>query len=69
MCVFVVPLSIRWLEGFGGLFYSIVFLEHLKFQLRVVGGAVVLGKLPVPGRPVNLDYRRSRASALAAGAG
>ena len=29
----------------------------------------MLGKLPVPGRPVNLDNRRARASALAGGAG
>ena len=25
------------------------------------GGAMVLGKLPVPGRPTNLDYGRARA--------
>ena len=25
------------------------------------GGANVLGKLPVPGRPINLDYSRARA--------
>ena len=25
------------------------------------GGAKVLGNLPVPGRPTNLDYRRARA--------
>ena len=25
------------------------------------GGAKVLGKLPVPGRPIDLDYGRSRA--------
>ena len=25
------------------------------------GGAMVLGKLPVPGRPTNLDWRRARA--------
>ena len=30
---------------------------------------MVLGKLPVPGRPANLDYSRARASALAEGAG
>ena len=24
------------------------------------GGAMVLGKLPVPGRPTNLDYSRAR---------
>ena len=30
---------------------------------------MVLGKLPVPVRPANLDYSRARASALAVGAG
>ena len=30
---------------------------------------MVLGKLPVPGRPTNLDDSRARAIALAAGAG
>ena len=25
------------------------------------GGAKVLGKLPVPGRPINLDYSRAKA--------
>ena len=30
---------------------------------------MVLGKLPVPGRPANLDYSRTRASALAVCAG
>ena len=25
------------------------------------GGAMVLGKLPVPGQPTNLDYTRTRA--------
>ena len=30
---------------------------------------MVLSKLPVPGRPANLDYSRARASALAVGAG
>ena len=33
------------------------------------GGAMVLGKLLVPGRPTNLDYSRARPSALAEGAG
>ena len=31
------------------------------------GGAMVLGKLSVPGRPANLDYSRARVSALAVG--
>ena len=30
---------------------------------------MVLGKLPVPGRPTNLDYRRQGPTALAVGAG
>ena len=30
---------------------------------------MVLGKLPEPVRPSNLDYSRARASALAVGAG
>ena len=29
---------------------------------------MVLGKLPVPGRPTNLDYSMARATALAVGA-
>ena len=33
------------------------------------GDAMVLDKLPVPGRPANLDYSRARASALAVVAG
>ena len=28
---------------------------NFLFQKGVVGGAMVLGKLPVPGRPANLD--------------
>ena len=33
------------------------------------GGAMVLGKLSVPGRPTNLDNSRTRAYPLAEGAG
>ena len=33
------------------------------------GGAMVLGKLPVPGRPTNLDQRGQGLTALAVGAG
>ena len=33
------------------------------------GDAMVLGKLPVPERPANLDHGKARASALAVGAG
>ena len=41
-------------------------------QMRIVGvsgGAMVLGKLPVPGSPTNLDHIRARPTALAVGAG
>ena len=34
-----------------------------------VGGAMVLGKRPVPGRPANLDNSRATPIALAVGAG
>ena len=33
------------------------------------GGAMVLGKLPVPGHPTDLDNRRAGPTALAVGAG
>ena len=36
---------------------------------KKICGAMVLGKLPVPGRPANLDHSRSRASALAVDTG
>ena len=33
------------------------------------GGAMVLGKLPVPGRPTNLDHSRARACCACSGYG
>ena len=33
------------------------------------GGAMVLGKLPTPGRPTNLDYSRARAYCAWSGCG
>ena len=33
------------------------------------GGAMVLGKLPVPGRPTDLEHSREGLTALAVGAG
>ena len=33
------------------------------------GGAMVLGKLPVPGRPTNMDYSRARAYCACSGCG
>ena len=38
------------------------YLVNFALELRGwSGGAKVLGKLPVPGRPTNLDYSRARA--------
>ena len=34
-----------------------------------LGGAMVLGKLPVPGRPTNLDYSKARAYCVCSGCG
>ena len=38
-------------------------LHHIDFELYRgrSGGAMVLGKLPEPGRPTDLDYSRARA--------
>ena len=38
-------------------------------QWGVVGGVMVLGKLPVPGRPTYLDKRRARAYCTCNGCG
>ena len=35
----------------------------------VAGGAMVLGKLPVPGRPSNLSYSRARTYCACSGCG
>ena len=35
-------------------------VTRLRFLLGWSGGAMVLGKLPVPGRPTNLDLSRAR---------
>ena len=45
------------------IFYKL-YLHKSQSEKGVVGwsgGAMVLGKLPVPGRPTNLDYSRARA--------
>ena len=42
--------------------YIFIFLRHIyKGKRGWSGDAKVLGKLPVLGRPTNLDYRRARA--------
>ena len=49
---------------FSSLFFFFFFLSFfLLFRGRGwSGGAMVLGKLSVPGRPSNLNYSRARAS-------
>ena len=32
-----------------------------QYYREWLGGAMVMGKLPVPGRPTNLEYSRARA--------
>ena len=36
-------------------------MQSIQKQRGWLGGAKVLGKRPVPGRPTNLDYSRARA--------
>ena len=42
---------------------------HIAVKRGWSGGAMVLGKLPVPGLPTNLNYSRARPIVLAVGAG
>ena len=66
----------------NGMHALIKFLEYIPYGLGVMartrsgtygrgwsGGATVLGKLPVPGRPANLDEVGQGPIALAVGAG
>ena len=47
----------------------VFYLDWLRIAYRGwFGGAKVLGRLPVPGRPTNLNYSRARAYVLAVGA-
>ena len=44
--------------------WSAVVATVMRFCVQIFGwsgGAMVLGKLPVPGRPTDLDYSRARA--------
>ena len=43
-----------------GAFFSKAHSFRLHRLFGGSGGAMVLGKLPVPGRPTNLDYSRAR---------
>ena len=44
----------------SGLLWTTLFIySHDKVGLS--GGAMALGKLPMPGRPTNLDWNRARA--------
>ena len=54
-------ITMNWFVGWFGLNGP---LRQYFSSYRAVGwsgGAKVLGKLPVPGRPTNLDYSRARA--------
>ena len=56
--------------GFNGPLRQYFSLYRAVSQMGWSGGAMVLGKLPVPpGRPTNLDLSRARPTALAIGAG
>ena len=52
----------------SGYICSIFLLFYVTYLSGWSGDAMVLGKLPVPGRPANLDYSRARASATAVSA-
>ena len=57
---------------FSSLFFFFFFLSLFFLLLRGrgwSGGAMVLGKLSVPGRPINLNYSRARAYCVTVGAG
>ena len=49
------------LFGIFSLIYHFSFLSPSLLGRGWYGGAKVLGKLPVPGRPTNMDYSRARA--------
>ena len=38
-----------------------VIIYYTSNPFSYIGGRVVLGAFPVPGRPINLDYSRARA--------
>ena len=40
---------------------SLCTFSSLLYMLGWLGGAMALGKLPVPGHPTNIDYSRTRA--------
>ena len=57
-------------EAFQGLlFYRVCSVKHFKGCRGWLGGAMVLGKLPVPGRPTTLITVGQGPTALAVGAG
>ena len=66
---FVFPLVSALCRSFGGRQGEMYIFEHRQPSSTTnttnitgrSGGAMVLGKLAVPGRPTNLDYRRARA--------
>ena len=55
----VLPLNVPFLDVHYP--HSTSYRVYISQHIRVVGGAMVLGKLPVPGRPTYLDDSRARA--------
>ena len=51
------------------LLYPLSLLSPSLWERGWSGGAKVLGKLPVPGRPSNMDYSRARAYCAGSGCG
>ena len=62
--------EIQTMEKFDFL-KSIIHSQIIQFSVcrGWSGGAMVLGKLPVPGRPTNMDYSRARAYCACSGCG
>ena len=57
------PIALAVCAGGGVDIFTLIYpFSSFSLSLRGwSGGAKVLGKLPVPGRPTNLDYSRARA--------
>ena len=59
----------RWLSRGNSCVCVLSILSFSIWCLGWSGGAMVLGKLPVPGRPTNFDYSRARAYCACSGCG
>ena len=61
--------SIRIINAWNRLSDHVISAQTTNMFKGWSGGAMVLGKLPVPGRPANLDYSRARAYCACSGCG